>query len=88
MSQLKNQKNELTKGVIDLSVNVLNEYKQHNEFLIEQVKEKNKENNELRRKVALYEQALKYISEIKQPDGGYVSRLDVAISKARLTLQD
>lgn len=43
---------------------------------------------ELTEKVKKYEEALKYISEIKQPDGGYVSRLDVAVTKAKNALND
>ena len=38
-------------------------------------------------KVERYEEALKYISEIEQPDGGYVSRLDVAVTKAKQVLE-
>ncbi|MDC3414285.1 hypothetical protein [Terrihalobacillus insolitus] len=32
--------------------------------------------------------ALKYISKIEQPDGGYVSRLDIAIATAKQALED
>lgn len=34
-----------------------------------------------------YEEALQYISEITQPDGGYVSRLDGAVTKAKQVLE-
>lgn len=39
-------------------------------------------------KIERYEKALKYISEIKQPDGGYVSRIDVAVTMAKQVLGD
>lgn len=63
------------------------EYQAHNRFLMEQVKEKNVKLSNLRKENENYKEALEYISELKQPDGGYVSRLDAAITKAKDTLK-
>jgi hypothetical protein len=68
-----------------MGVNVLNEYKQHNELLMEQVKEKNKENNELRRKVEHYEEALKFIAG--EHGTVYADSFDEAIQSALKALQ-
>lgn len=61
-------------------------YKEHNNFMMEQIKEKNKELSELRKQNKQYREALKNIYELAEYDE-YDNTLEQIVSEVEKTLE-